>query len=35
MKIEKVEAFAIRMPSQDTSKGDQGLDAGREEFGDY
>jgi galactonate dehydratase len=35
MKIEKVEAFAMRMPTQDTSKHDKGTDTRREEYGDY
>ena len=35
MKIKKVEAFAMRMPPRDTSKGDQGADSSRDEFGDY
>jgi L-alanine-DL-glutamate epimerase-like enolase superfamily enzyme len=35
MKIKKVEAFAMRMPPQDTSKHDQGTDSSRVEYGDY
>jgi galactonate dehydratase len=35
MKIKKVEAFAMRMPPQDTSKRDQGTDSSRVEYGDY
>jgi len=35
MKIAKVDAFAMRMPAQDTSARDQGVDSGRDEYGDY
>ena len=35
MKIRKVEAFAMRMPSQVKSKGDQGAEPNHEEYGDY